>query len=58
MSFIHSNIEEQLGAHEIIYEDSKKYDFHITDDKLTRFLRDKRLQKGLNYLIGEKYFNL
>jgi len=53
MSFIHSNIEEQLGAHEIIYEDSKKYDFHITDDKLTRFLRDRRLQKGLNYLKGK-----
>lgn len=50
MSDVHSVLREQLAAHENLYKDFEKFDCHITKDKLTRFLRDRRLQKGLSYL--------
>src|SRR5258706_16179265 len=46
------NVLQQKEAFEDIYkvEKSDRFDFHLTPDKFIRYLRDRRLQKGLTYL--------
>src|SRR5438067_7858800 len=45
-------IKEQRNSFEEIYSPEKisKYTFHITSDPLTRYLRDRRLKKGLDFI--------
>lgn len=46
------NVKDQNREAEVIYnhENLQRFNFHFTDDKLTRYLRDRRLNIGLNYL--------
>ncbi|HTI11336.1 MAG TPA: class I SAM-dependent methyltransferase [Puia sp.] len=46
------NVLEQKEAFEDIYSLEKldRFNFHITPDKFIRYLRDRRLQKALDYL--------
>lgn len=46
------NIKDQDSTFQVSYtqENLKRYDFNFTNDRLTRYLRDRRLNKGLNYL--------
>ena len=48
----HKNVIEQKNAFEDIYKREKleRFSFHLTPDKLIRYLRDRRLQKALTYL--------
>ena len=48
------NVLQQKVAFEDIYKVEKigRFNFHITKDKLIRYLRDRRLQKALDYLKG------
>ena len=48
-------VKQQQNAYEGIYapDQKKEFDFHITSDLLTRYLRDRRLLKSLEVL--EKY---
>jgi len=47
-----NNVLEQEKAYDKLYEADQisVYDFHITNDPLTRFLRDGRLTKGIKLL--------
>ena len=44
------NVKFQEAAYDKLYalEQIAVYDFHITPDPLTRYLRDRRLIKGMN----------
>lgn len=46
------NLKDQKREFEVIYshENLQSFDFNFTDDKLIRYLRDRRLNIGLNYL--------
>lgn len=46
------NVKDQNREFEVIYnhENLQRFNFNFTDDKLTRYLRDRRLNIGLNYL--------
>jgi hypothetical protein len=45
-------VKQQQNAYEEIYapEQKSEFDFHITTDPLTRYLRDRRLLKALAVL--------
>ena len=45
-------VKRQQYAYEEIYslEQKSNFDYHITTDPLTRYLRDRRLKRGLNIL--------
>lgn len=47
------SIKDQNREFEVIYnnENLRRFNFHFTEDKLMRYLRDRRLNIGLNYLI-------
>ncbi|MEJ7683889.1 MAG: hypothetical protein WKG06_39730 [Segetibacter sp.] len=49
---MNDNVKEQNKEFEVIYnhENLQRFNFNFTDDKLTRYLRDRRLILGLNYL--------
>jgi ubiquinone/menaquinone biosynthesis C-methylase UbiE len=49
---MNTSIEEQKNEFEIIYnhENLTQFSFNFTDDKLTRYVRDRRLNIGLSYL--------
>jgi ubiquinone/menaquinone biosynthesis C-methylase UbiE len=46
------NVKEQKNSFEEIYslEQKAKFDFHITNDPLIRYLRDRRLNRALSFL--------
>ena len=46
------NVEDQNRAYEAVYkpENLEQFEFNFTDDKLTRYIRDRRLNVGLKYL--------
>ena len=45
-------VQQQKESFERIYslDEQSKFDFHITSNQLIRYLRDRRLHKGLNFL--------
>lgn len=45
-----TNLEIQLNSYEIVYRDKKILNLYNNNDKLTDFLRNRRLSKGLKYL--------
>jgi ubiquinone/menaquinone biosynthesis C-methylase UbiE len=49
---MNENVKDQNKEFEAIYnhENLQRFNFNFTDDKLTRYLRDRRLNIGLNYL--------
>lgn len=49
---MNDNLEDQNMAYEVHYdrENLQQFEFNFTDDKLTRYIRDRRLNVGLNYL--------
>ena len=46
------NVKQQQSVHDEVYalEQKANFDFHITDDRSVRYLRDRRLIKGINRL--------
>lgn len=49
---MNDNVKDQNREFEVIYnhENLQRFNFNFTDDKLTRYLRDRRLNIGLNFL--------
>jgi ubiquinone/menaquinone biosynthesis C-methylase UbiE len=49
-----NNVLQQQEAFQDLYkvDNRERFGFHLTEDKLIRYLRDRRLQKGLDYLKG------
>jgi SAM-dependent methyltransferase len=45
-----ASIENQRQIHDKIYQDKNRFEFHITNDILIRYLRDRRLLKSYKYL--------
>jgi ubiquinone/menaquinone biosynthesis C-methylase UbiE len=56
---LHKNIINQNHLFDSIYksENQNKFEFHYTDNSLIRYLRDRRLQLGLNYIKNIYSFN-
>jgi ubiquinone/menaquinone biosynthesis C-methylase UbiE len=50
---VNEGIEAQLAAAEATYRESEEHwEFHFTNDPLTRYLRDRRLEMALDILRG------
>jgi len=51
--FMSSVLEQQQQFERIYSENLEKFAYHTTPDKLTRYLRDRRLHKGLDFLKSQ-----
>lgn len=47
-----TKISDQEQVYDVIYSDKNvsRFDFHVTTDRVIRYLRDRRLQKAISYL--------